>query len=561
MAASPQEELVESVIRRHGKLESTRKNWESVWQELATYILPRKGVVTIKRSPGAKNTDRLFDSTAIHANELLAASMQGTLTSGAVRWFRLRMQDKQLNEDKDVALWLEDTADRMYLALQQSNFGSETQEVYLDLGCFGVGGVIVEERDRETGGFNGLRFTALTIGSYSISEDPEARVDTLYRNMEMPAHAVIERWGKSLGMAGLEAIGPDPDKTLEIIHGIYPRGPKYAAKLMTPAKKLPWASCYVLKTPRVLLSESGYHEFPAMVPRWTKTGGEIYGRGPGHTALPDVKTLNKSKEIGLRAWAKAIDPPLQVLDDGIVGGGPARLTPGAQNNVRSLDTIKPIEFRAKFDISELKEDGLKSNIRDIFFNSQLQLPAGQIMTATEVERRYELMQRLLGPTLGRLESEFLNPMIQRVFGIMLRASALMPAPQVLAEAAQQGGGGITIEYEGPLARSQRGTEVMAIQKAYGLISGIAQLVPTILDNYDHDEAARLIGVNSGVPVQVILSKDEVGAIRQARQAEMEEQKQQMQMAQMAESAGKVAPLVKALQPGDAGAVAGSEVPR
>ena len=52
------------------------------------------------------------------------------------------------------------------------------------------------------------------------------------------------------------------------------------------------------------------------------------------------------------------------------------------------------------------------------------------MTATEVQVRYELMQRLLGPTLGRFQSEFLNPLIERVFGIMFRANAFLPAPEI-----------------------------------------------------------------------------------------------------------------------------------
>ena len=86
---------------------------------------------------------------------------------------------------------------------------------------------------------------------------------------------------------------------------------------------------------------------------------------------------------------------------------------------------------------------------------QLELNEGPQMTATEVQVRYELMQRLLGPTLGRLQSEFLNPIVERAFYSMLRGNALPPMPEVL----QQIGGDLDIEYVGPLARSQKMDEV------------------------------------------------------------------------------------------------------
>jgi hypothetical protein len=39
------------------------------------------------------------------------------------------------------------------------------------------------------------------------------------------------------------------------------------------------------------------------------------------------------------------------------------------------------------------------------------------MTATEVIQRNEEKMRLLGPVLGRLQSELLKPLIDRVFNI------------------------------------------------------------------------------------------------------------------------------------------------
>jgi hypothetical protein len=152
------------------------------------------------------------------------------------------------------------------------------------------------------------------------------------------------------------------------------------------------------------------------------------------------------------------------------------------------------------------------------------------MTATEVQVRYELMQRLLGPTLGRFQTEFLNPLIERVFGIMFRAGALLPAPDIIQDTT------IDVEYVGPLARSQRMEEAVAIERLYTLAMNIAQVDPAIMDNIDHDNAIRMRAKLLGVPKTVLRGKDQVDEMR-AAQAEAQ---QQAAMAQQAQQEAQVA---------------------
>ena len=132
------------------------------------------------------------------------------------------------------------------------------------------------------------------------------------------------------------------------------------------------------------------------------------------------------------------------------------------------------------------------------------------MTATEVQVRYELMQRLLGPTLGRFQSEFLNPLIERTFGIMFRAGALMPEPEIIK------GSKIDVEYVGPLARSQRMEEAVAIERLYSLAMNVVQIDPSIMDNIDHDEAIRMRAKLLGVPKTVLRGSEEVDEMREQR---------------------------------------------
>ena len=513
----------EYIKKRCSALESDRQTWEDHWQDILDYVMPRKADVTFVRSKGEKRTEVLFDSTAITANNLLAASLQGTLTSPSLPWFHLKLRDENANQNHDVQLWLEDSARRMYDMFNESNFNTEVHELYLDLTSVGTGAIFVEEGNN---GFanDGIHFNTLHIAEYFIQENVTGKVDTLYRKYKLTARQAIEEFGEdNVGEKIIEAAQNKPDKQFNFIHAVEPTK-DYERSTGKSNTKLPFHSCHVCVEDKMVVRSGGYNEFPYLVPRWSKATGEIFGRSPSYNALPDIKTLNKAVEIGLKAWAKAIDPPLLVQDDGVIGR--VRMTPAGITVVRSDGAIKPLQIGSNWQITDMKENQLRTAIRQAYYSDQLQLQEGPQMTATEVQVRYELMQRLLGPTLGRFQSEFLNPLIERVFGIMYRAGAFLKEPEMLR------GQQMDIEYVGPLARSQRMEESIAIEKLYGLAMNVVQVDPAIMDNINHDEAIRLRGKLLGVPKTILRSRDEVMEMREQR-AEQQAQMAAMQQQQAA----------------------------
>jgi len=520
------------IKKRCSSLESSRQTWEDHWQDILDYVMPRKADVTFVRSKGEKRTEVLFDSTAITANNLLAASLQGTLTSPSLPWFHLKLRDEDANQNHDVQLWLEDSARRMYDMFNESNFNTEVHELYLDLTSVGTGAIFVEEGNN---GFSndGIHFNTLHIAEYFIQENVNGKVDTLYRKYKLTARQAIEEFGEdNVGEKIIEAAQNKPDKQFNFIHAVEPTK-DYERAIGKVKTKLPFHSCHVCVEDKMVVRTGGYNEFPYLVPRWSKATGEIFGRSPSYNALPDIKTLNKAVEIGLKAWAKAIDPPLLVQDDGVIGR--VRMTPAGITVVRSDGAIKPLQIGSNWQITDMKENQLRQAIRQAYYSDQLQLQEGPQMTATEVQVRYELMQRLLGPTLGRFQSEFLNPLIERTFGIMFRAGALMPEPEIIK------GSKIDVEYVGPLARSQRMEEAVAIERLYSLAMNVVQIDPSIMDNIDHDEAIRMRAKLLGVPKTVLRGSEEVDEMREQRaeqQAMMQQQQLAQQQAETALSQGK-----------------------
>lgn len=158
------------------------------------------------------------------------------------------------------------------------------------------------------------------------------------------------------------------------------------------------------------------------------------------------------------------------------------------------------------------------------------------MTATEVHVRVNLIRQLLGPVYGRLQTEYLQPMIERCFGLAYRAGILGAAPESLA------GRNFTVRYLSPLARSQKLEEVSAIDQFVAGAAALAPIDPTVMDNIDMDEAQRFKGEALGVPSAVIRSKADRDKIRedraQAQQAAQEQAQQQAMQQQAGEAALK-----------------------
>ena len=518
------------------RLMEKRSNWESHWQEVADLMLPRKAEITRQRARGDKRNVAIFDATAVHALELLAASLHGMLTSSANRWFSLRFKETGLNESDEAKEWLEDATKRMYDVIAKSNFQQEIFECYHDLIAFGTSCLMIEEDQEDV-----LNFSARHIKEVYIQENKKGYVDTLYRRFKMSAQATTEKFGiENVSKEIINILKKAPFDDIDLVHVIRPRYDFDPQKQDKP--NMPFQSIYFEYGTGHIISIGGFKENPYVIPRYLKSSTEQYGRSPGMNALPDVKVLNKMVEHSLKAAAKQIDPPLLIPDDGMLA--PIRMSPGSINYYRSgsRDRIEPLNINANTSITINNENQRRDAINKMFHIDQLVVTENRNMTATEVIQRQEEKMRILGPVLGRLQSELLSPLVTRVFNIMLRNQLFMPSPDILQQ--QE----LNIEYVSPMALAQRGQELQSLMKGLELFGSLAQTMP-VMDYIDEDGLVKQIISILGLPAKVIKSDAEVQQIREDRaqqEAEQMEMQQQMAETQMAKNA---APMAKVVQDG------------
>jgi hypothetical protein len=509
----------EQLVKRLDKLETERTDLDNVYDLIEQFIVPFRGRFgTDDRDESTIDWRKrdIFDSTAVESAETLAASIQGALISG--NWFDLRFTVEELNEDDEAIEWLQECQNRIYRALNDSNFDLEASEFCTDITSLGTS-IITEETESETE-WKGLSFKTLPIDSCYFETDHKNRVVRFYLKKNMTALQIKEEFEENTPKEIMDELksADSVTKKHEIIKVIYERDDRKDADTtkILGADARPFGMKHIIrKSKEDLGEEGGYYEMPSFVARWRKVSSSKWGYSPAMVCLSDVLTLNELVEQTLEALGKVIDPSTLTTERGLLSDldlGRAGLTV-----VRDINDIKAYESKARFDVGELKIERLQSSIQRAFKTDQLQMKESPMMTATEVQVRYELMQRLLGPTLGRLKHDFLDPLLKRTFSIMYRAEAFPEIPSILTTTESA----LDIEYTGPLPRAQKSQEADSITRWMGDIAELSEAFPAAKDIPDVDSVSRALGRLRGVPDKYMNDKSDVEGARNATKKQQE----------------------------------------
>lgn len=518
MAANPK-----NITKRYKSLKSERSTWDSHWREIADVTYPRRSDFDTKRSPGEKRMTKAFDSTAIQANELLASGLVGLNINPASKWF---VPDTE-GMDEQAKRWLSNAADVMLaeIGTAKAGFYTSAYEYFLEFGAFGTAAMAIMAD--ESG--DGINCQSRALSEIVISENSEGLVDTIYRRFQWPAHRIHDKWGDESGEQVMKAIKADkPDTKFFIIHCIQPR--KDRDKNKRNKENLPFEEAYVVEKDDHLLEEGGYHEMPIPVGRFYKSPMETYGRSPAMTALPEIKMLNEVMKTTIKAAQKSVDPPLIIPNDGFLN--PLRTVPGGVNvfdgsvndSIGQLPSANP---NIGLDFVEL----LRDSIRSIFFVDQLQFSGGPQMTATEVLQRTEEKLRLMGPILGRVQTEFLGPVLDRIFGILFRQGKFGEAPESLPEKFE-------FKYTSQVTQAQRQSEANGFLRGVEVMTPLLSINPQLLtDNLDANKTIRDTLEMFGVSPDKFNPEKQVDVVQEQR-AQIQQLSQALALAQQGGEAGQ-----------------------
>jgi hypothetical protein len=529
-------ENVSDLLMKHNQLVATRYNYDTVNQRIADLITPNNASFTSKTTEGQRKDQQQYDSTGAMALDRFASAIESILIPRSQRWHKLVAVEPILNDDQEVKLYLEEVTDILFRYRYQakSGFVGSSGEYLRSLGAFGTGVNSIEDN---LGG--GIRYQSHFIGQMYLANDPSGLVDVVHRKFEFTAKQAYQMFPDTQSSQRYKEIcDKDPMQKLEFVHMVQPNK-EYDPNAMD-IRRMPIVSYYVCLTTQSIVRKSGYFTMPYVAGRLTTSPQEAYGKSPAWACLSTLNVVNEMSKTQLKAGQRAVDPPLMAVDDDSLSSfnmKSGHINWGALDE-QGRQKVQPFVSGVNLNISMEMIETERKVINDAFYITLFQIMVeSPSMTATEAMLRAQEKGALLAPAMGRQQTEFLAPSIERELDILGRAidhrgrSVLPRMPDVLREA----GGNVEIEYTSPINRLQRTEDGVAILRTLESVMPLAQIDPSVLNIFHPERMAKELAEVNGVPATCFRTPKELEELAkaQAKQAEMQ------QLLEAAPVAGKV----------------------
>jgi len=538
LGESYEQGLTEELCRDFDNLKGQRYNFENHWNEIASRIYPMHRnlfqSLLMRNMQGEKRNQDVLDSTGVIALQRFGAILDSLLTPRNSYWHLLTTDNPILKKDKKTKDWFQSVNEILFKERYSpsANFASQNQLQYLSLGAYGTGALFIDNLM----GKKGLRYRNCHLSEIYLQENHQGVIDRVCRYFMMTARQTVQLFGDVTPESIKGKAQTNPEENFYFLHWVVPRKDRDPER--KDFKGMEYASYYISLTEKKLLAEGGYTSFPFAISRYYQAPLEVYGRSPAMDALPAIKTLNKQKETMLKQGQLAVDPVMLLHDDGIMDGAslePGTFIPGAVSAEGRL-LAQPLPV-GRVDIGKEFMEEERKIVNDTFLVNLFQiLVETPEMTATEVAERVREKSILLAPTIGRQQSEYLEPMIERELDLLSQQGKLPPMPPMLREAE----GEYAIVHDSPISRTQKSEWVAGAMRSIEMALNIASQMqdPSYLDYYNFHEIIPQAAEIQGTPSSWMNSPDQVAQLRAARA-------QQAQTQQMIEAAPAVAGVIKA----------------
>jgi len=507
------------LMKRAEKADSRKDQWRTIYEECYEFALPQRNLYSGHyegKSPGQDKMARVFDATAINSTQRFANRIQSALFPPYRNWCRLQ-PGNDVPEDRadEIGQALDIYTDKMFDAIRQTNFDLAMSEFLLDL-CVGTAVMLVQPGDDDAP----VRFTAVPQYLVSLEEGPYGVVDNVYRKLRVRADVIERQWPDAKLSDDLRKKAQDaPDEEIDLLeatvwsesmqtycyHLVYSKDKKHAG-----------AVDLVYRTMKVS---------PWIVARYMKVSGEVYGRGPLVSALPDVKTLNKVKELVLKNASISVAGVYTAADDGVLNPANITIAPGAiipvaRNGGPQGESLKPLKAASDFNVGQLIINDLVMGIKKMLLDDTLPMDTQSARSATEIVERMKELASNMGAAYGRLITECMMPLVNRVLYVMDEKNLIdMPL--------KADGKVVRVIPVSPLAQAQNMDDLQNVLQFTQIVQGVGPMGQVAINQ---DAMLDYIAEKMAIPKSVINDEEQRDAII----TEMQNSMAQMQGQQSSE---------------------------
>lgn len=505
-------------------LRSQRSRIENHWDELSRFFMPFRLTLT-DGMPDIPSAEEIHDSSPRRAALILANGLASLVTPREEVWFEYQAPRELRGDDEAVRFYrLASETAREYI--EASNFYEEIQECYISSPVFGTSALFCGDLDER----GELYFRNQPIKTYFIAEDAKGRVTSFFRDLQLTAEQAADEFGKaSLPEEVARKVGrPEgATETHDFVHGVYRRTEKVSDDAPEGARK-PWHSRVIHEKTKVIVQDSGFDEFPFAVHRYRRFGTCPWGFGPGAIALSDARQLSFLNELADVATEKSVFPPVVAPSslEGEIGQGALEITYVDPTDPNSAAMLREWATAGRYDVAKDRMQDKRQQVEEAFHVDLFQLFASRAkerapMTATEAQLVAGEKLTQFSPVFGRLVSEKLDPILTRVFGVLLRAGLFGPPPVSVMRQLGGNRSGVArpaVLYKNRIMLAMQARQNGSLMDFMGLAAPMLQVYPEAVDVLDMGTIVRDSARNAGLPENWLRSKKDAEAISAARKA-------------------------------------------
>jgi hypothetical protein len=402
---------VEELIKRSEVAQRKKDLFEDLYRDCYEFALPQRQLYGYweGNSVGNKKMNRVFDSTAINSTQRFSNRLQSGIFPPQRKWCKIEPgNDIPLERKNEVQAVLDVYNEKMFSVIKQSNFDIAIGEFLLDLSV-GTACMLVLPGDD----IAPINFIPVPMFLVAYEEGANGQVDKVYRKMRMKGESITQQWKDAeLPQPVQQRIDSKPTDDVDLLEAT-----------TYDAERGDWCYHVIDSSSREEIVYRRMKSSPWVISRYMKVAGEIYGRGPLITALPDIKTLNKTLELVLKNASLAISGVYTAADDGVLNPQTVRITPGAiipvaRNGGPQGESLRVLPRAGDFNVSQIVINDLRMNIKRILLDESLPPDNMSARSATEVVERMKELAQNLGSAFGRLINETMLPLVSRVLQVM-----------------------------------------------------------------------------------------------------------------------------------------------
>lgn len=500
---------IDKILKKYNDASTERDQFRSMMSEVYRYAIPSRNTWD-NVSAGARNDIVIYNSYPTISTMSFANNMLNLIAPSGLKFFSLASKerlddDKQEQFNKQVA----PISDLIFDYIDRSNFYIAAHEAMIDLAA-GTGGILCKFSGDLS---NPLSFTSLDMSTLCFTEGADGLISNVFREVS--------------------------DMDISLAKSLFP-----LAKFPTHQERLNFLVASVKdeeannfnymiinKETKEIYFEKTYKTNPFIVFRWSKLAGESRGRGVLTNMLATIKTANLMMSDILTASQRAIAPAIVAYENSIVNPANTDFGPNSIITLKPLQGINqpittlPFSGNLPFGIEMVQE--FNRQIDESFLNNVLGNVGSSQQTATEITARLQLASNQLGSHYGRLQREFLAPVINHAIEILTTVGLI--SRDVL--------GDFKLTYQSPITNIQKQQDY---QKFMQYAQTLAQLggnnaQQVLFASLDVAKLPTWVAENLGVDMSIVKTSSDIKEMMQ-QMIQLQQQQQRIQQMQQANPA-------------------------